>query len=140
MSARLRDKSAESVNHSRRRLLIGGLTATGGLMLGWPLVSLSTAAAQETSNKIGYFVEIRPDGAVIIGVAQPEIGQCVRTSLPMLIAEELDVNWEQVQIEQMPLGIVKTAEGCTWKYGGQGAGGSLHVIPDSAKRVIRDPE
>ncbi|MGJ8663211.1 MAG: xanthine dehydrogenase family protein molybdopterin-binding subunit, partial [Marinicella sp.] len=44
--------------------------------------------------------------------------------LPMMVAEELDVNWSQVEVVQMPLGIVKTADGFTWKYGGQGVGGS----------------
>ena len=45
----------------------------------------------------------------------------------MLVAEELDVEWSSVSIRQMPLGIVKTADGYTWKYGGQGAGGSTSV-------------
>jgi isoquinoline 1-oxidoreductase beta subunit len=122
-------KSAQAmINHSRRRLLIGGLTATGGLLIGLPLSSLqATEQRAAGTNHIGYFVEIRPDGEVIIGVAQPEMGQGVRTSLPMLVAEELDVDWSSVQIQQMPLGIVKTAEGYTWKYGGQGAGGSTSV-------------
>jgi isoquinoline 1-oxidoreductase beta subunit len=61
---------------------------------------------------------------VIIGTNQPEIGQGVRTALPMLVAEELDVDWDKVSIRPMPLGIVKTADGYTWKYGGQGVGGS----------------
>jgi isoquinoline 1-oxidoreductase beta subunit len=42
----------------------------------------------------------------------------------MMVAEELDVDWDKVSIRQMPLGIMKTAEGFTWKYGGQGVGGS----------------
>jgi isoquinoline 1-oxidoreductase beta subunit len=55
------------------------------------------------------------------------MGQGTRTSMPMLVAEELDVDWDAVSITQMPLGIVKTADGFTWKYGGQGAGGSTSV-------------
>jgi len=73
---------------------------------------------------IGFFVEIGRDGSVVIGSNQPEIGQGVRTALPMLVAEELDVDWEQVSVRQMPLGIVRTADGYAWKYGGQGVGGS----------------
>ncbi len=73
---------------------------------------------------IGFFVEIQNDGRVIIGSNQPEIGQGARTALPMMVAEELDVEWSMVSVRQMPLGIVKTAEGFQWKYGGQGAGGS----------------
>jgi isoquinoline 1-oxidoreductase beta subunit len=75
-------------------------------------------------RQIGYFVEITPAGKVIIGSKDPEIGQGLRTAVPMMVAEELDVAWEDVSIRQMPLGIVKTAEGFTWKYGGQGVGGS----------------
>ncbi|HET6565793.1 MAG TPA: molybdopterin cofactor-binding domain-containing protein [Xanthomonadales bacterium] len=128
MSATLRNKPTAPINQSRRRLLIGGLTASGSLLVGLPVSSLLAATqADPGKNQIGWFVEILPDGKVIIGVAQPEIGQGVRTSLPMLVAEELDVAWESVQIRQMPLGILKTADGYTWKYGGQGAGGSTSI-------------
>jgi isoquinoline 1-oxidoreductase beta subunit len=116
------------VDHGRRRLLIGGLTASGGFLLGVPaLIRAAGTTAGEDGGKIGFFVEIQPDNQVVIGVAQPEIGQGVRTSMPMLVAEELDVEWSTVSIRQMPLGIVKTADGFTWKYGGQGAGGSTSV-------------
>ena len=63
----------------------------------------------------------------MIGLAQPEIGQGVRTSMLMLVAEELNVEWARVSIRRMLLGIVKTADGYTWKYRGQGAGGSTSV-------------
>ena len=117
------------IDRGRRRFLVSGLTATGGFLLGVPSLSL-LAEPGDTSEggKIGYFVEIQPDNKIIIGVAQPEIGQGVWTSLPMLVAEELDVEWSDVSISQMPLGIVKTADGFAWKYGGQGAGGSTSVI------------
>jgi isoquinoline 1-oxidoreductase beta subunit len=120
-------KQAEQVDGGRRRLLIGGLTATGGFLLGVPLTSLQAEAGTKAGGSIGFFVEITPDNQVVIGVAQPEIGQGVRTSMPMLVAEELDVEWSRVSIRQMPLGIVKTADGYAWKYGGQGAGGSTSV-------------
>lgn len=116
------------VNQGRRRFLVSGLTATGGFLIGVPALGLlADTDPGEAGGKIGFFVEVRPDNRVIIGVAQPEIGQGVRTSMPMLVAEELDVEWSSVSIEQMPLGIVKTADGFTWKYGSQGAGGSTAV-------------
>ena len=116
------------VNQGRRRFLVSGLTATGGFLIGVPALGLlADTRPGEAGGKIGFFVEVRPDNRVIIGVAQPEIGQGVRTSMPMLVAEELDVEWSSVSIEQMPLGIVKTADGFTWKYGSQGAGGSTSV-------------
>jgi len=116
------------IDHGRRRFLVTGLTATGGFLLGVPSLNLlAETAVTPGDSKLGFFVEIQPDNKVVIGVAQPEIGQGVRTALPMLVAEELDVEWSDVSISQMPLGIVKTADGYTWKYGGQGAGGSTSI-------------
>jgi isoquinoline 1-oxidoreductase beta subunit len=127
MTGELRARHSE-IDPGRRRFLVSGLTATGGFLLGIPTLNLLAEPAASTGNgKIGFFVEIRSDNKVVIGVAQPEIGQGVRTSLPMLVAEELDVEWSDVSVSQMPLGIVKTADGFAWKYGGQGAGGSTSI-------------
>jgi isoquinoline 1-oxidoreductase beta subunit len=112
---------------SRRHFLVAGSAVTGSFVLGLPLVNIARAELTEGTfgeRQIGYFVEITPDGKVIIGSKEPEIGQGLRTALPMMVAEELDVEWSDVSIKQMPLGIVKTADGYTWKYGGQGVGGS----------------
>jgi isoquinoline 1-oxidoreductase beta subunit len=121
-------KKMSEVNNSRRRFLVCGLTAGSGFLLGVPgLNLLAGETAEESAGQIGFFVEVRPSGKIIIGSAQPEIGQGVKTALPMMVAEELDVDWSEVSVRQMPLGIVKTADGYAWKYGGQGAGGSTSV-------------
>ena len=116
---------------SRRRFLVAGGTVTGSFVLGLPLTRSARAGMTDGTygeRQIGYFVEITPAGKVIIGSKDPEIGQGLRTAVPMLVAEELDVEWEAVSIRQMPLGLVKTADGYTWKYGGQGVGGSTGLI------------
>ena len=76
-----------------------------------------------------FFVRIETDGTVVIGSPQPEMGQGVKTSLPMLVAEELDVDWAKVIVEQMPLGIKRDSEGnMAWLHVSQGAGGSTSII------------
>lgn len=115
------------IDFSRRQFLVTGTSVAGGFVLGFPMFSLSDCALAKDApddRQIGFFIEIKADGGVIIGSNQPEIGQGVRTALPMLVAEELDVEWSKVSVRQMPLGIVKTADGFDWKYGGQGVGGS----------------
>lgn len=107
---------------SRRHFLVAGTTAAGALVVGVAFPGADALADDE--RMLGHFIEIRPDGDIVIGTHQPEIGQGIRTTLPMLVAEELDVDWDRVSITPMPLGIVRTEEGFTWKYGGQGVGGS----------------
>jgi len=112
--------AADGLEITRRQFLIAGSGVAGSLVLGLPVAGI----ADDGDRMIGFFVQIESDGSVIIGSNQPELGQGIRTALPMLVAEELDVDWEKVSVRQMPLGLVKTADGFAWKYGGQGVGGS----------------
>jgi isoquinoline 1-oxidoreductase beta subunit len=84
-----------------RRQAIQVLTfGTGGLLAGvcWP-----AGAPTSTRELPGAFVLIRPDNDVVIRVNRPEMGQGTMTSIPMLIAEELDVEWNRVHVEWAPV-------------------------------------
>ena len=119
-----------SAQLTRRAFLAIGASAAGGLLLrGSAFAADRPRDAAEASAQLGVLVRIEPDGTIVIGSRQPEMGQGVKTSLPMLVAEELDADWSRVRIEELPLGLVAIAEepGVTWKYGPQGAGGSTSI-------------
>ncbi len=104
---------------SRRQFLSVSALAGGGFLLGARLSvpdAGANAGVAQAETILTAFVRIMPDGPVTIIAQNPEIGQGVKTMLPMLIAEELDVSWDQVSVEQAGLD--------TDLYRGQFAGGS----------------
>ncbi|MBL0169732.1 MAG: xanthine dehydrogenase family protein molybdopterin-binding subunit [Gemmatimonadaceae bacterium] len=106
---------------TRRGFLRVTALAGGGLLLASyadPLEAIERLGATPTlaDPALSAYVRITPDGIVTITAKNPEIGQGIKTMLPMLIAEELDVDWSQVRIEQGDLDSTK--------YQAQIAGGS----------------
>jgi isoquinoline 1-oxidoreductase beta subunit len=106
----------------RRSFLRVSAIAGGGILLAAYIDPVEETLAQAPQGPPpavltpNAFIRISPDGIVTITSKNPEIGQGIRTMLPMLIAEELDADWKDVRIEQ---GDVNFA-----KYGSQVAGGS----------------
>src|SRR5581483_5024949 len=85
---------------SRRGFLKAGAAAGGGLMLGFRLpFGNSEAAAAFAPNA---FIRIGTDGQIVLTMPYVEMGQGTYTSIPMLIAEELEVNLNQVRLEHAP--------------------------------------
>lgn len=111
---------------SRRSFLTVSATAAGGLFVG---IAPVFAGKPDAVQRLGAFVRIDPQGAIIIGARAPEIGQGVKTALPMLIAEELDVAWSDVTVEQLPFDSIQAdnPRGFTSRYGVQFAGGSTNI-------------
>src|SRR6202040_2456747 len=106
----------------RRSFLRVSAIAGGGMLLAAYVEPVEKALAQAPAGPPPAvltptaFIRISPEGIVTITAKNPEVGQGIRTMLPMLIAEELDVDWKDVRIVQ---GDVNFA-----KYGSQVAGGS----------------
>jgi len=104
----------------RRDFLKVSVAAGGGLLVTLYAEPLESLLAQAPPSNVNYlpaaFVHVSADNLVTITAKNPEVGQGVKTSMPMLIAEELDVDWKDVRIEQADLDEAR--------YGRQFAGGS----------------
>ncbi len=98
----------------RRSFLKVSALAGGGILLGrFEAVAEAAGASTFSPNA---FIRIGADGVVTLIAKNPEIGQGVKTMLPMLVAEELEVDWKQIKVEQ--------ADADEARYGSQFAGGS----------------
>ncbi|MCO4820603.1 MAG: xanthine dehydrogenase family protein molybdopterin-binding subunit [Flavobacteriaceae bacterium] len=116
-------KTSNKINFSRRAFLQTSTLASGGMLIGF---NLFTACKEDVKppidlsllnyNDFNAFIKISDEGKVTIFSPNPEIGQGVKTSMPMLIAEELDVAWDDVHVVQGALD--------TKNYSRQVAGGS----------------
>ncbi|WP_236979114.1 xanthine dehydrogenase family protein molybdopterin-binding subunit [Membranihabitans maritimus] len=93
----------------RRSFLKVSAAAGGGILIGFNWLLGCTPSAEQVKSmpeewyNINGFLKIGDNGLVTIMSPNPEIGQNVKTSMPMLVAEELDVDWKDVMVEQAPL-------------------------------------
>jgi isoquinoline 1-oxidoreductase beta subunit len=103
---------------SRRNFLRVSALAGGGMLIAVHLDGVADVFAQFRTPPLSpnAFIKIMPDGVVTIVAKNPEVGQGVKTSMVMLIAEELDVDFTDIRIEQADVDMQK--------YGPQNAGGS----------------
>lgn len=123
-AAELTEAATNAAVMDRRKFLL--LTGFSGLAIG--LVGFGTAAnaaSPERTDKsqdaqINSYVHIDTDGRIVIFAPNPDVGQGVKTSLPMIVAEELDADWEQVHIDFAAIDPKV--------YGMQVAGGSRSVF------------
>jgi len=101
---------------SRREFVSAGVAAGTGLVIGFYLPHGS--GSQKESFSPNAYLRIAPDSKVTIVVARSEMGQGVRTALPMILAEELEADWKHIEIEQA---------GASTLFGDQTTGGSASI-------------
>ncbi len=95
--------------YNRRSFLKSSALAGGGMVLGFSWLASCKPTPEQVRNMpkewfdINGFLKIGDNGLVTIMSPNPEIGQNVKTAMPMIIAEELDVDWNDVLVEQAPL-------------------------------------
>jgi CO/xanthine dehydrogenase Mo-binding subunit len=100
--------TTEKITFGRRSFIRNTVLSGGGLMLGFSwLTSGSECAVPELNMpgewfKINAFLKIGENGMATIMSPNPEFGQGVITSMPMVVAEELDIDWKNVLVEQAP--------------------------------------
>jgi len=109
----------------RRSFIKSSTLAATGLIIGFTYdPQKSLAAKTRIKNDLGLWIRISSDDTITLIVPSSEMGQGVNTSLPMIIAEELDANWESIRTETAPANSdYKNPEG----FGPQITGGSNSV-------------
>jgi len=102
---------------SRREFVTAGVAAGAGLVIGFYLPHGASSDDKKSFSPNAY-LRITPDNKVTIVVARSEMGQGVRTALPMILAEELEADWKVIEIEQA---------GASTLFGDQTTGGSASI-------------
>ena len=146
---------ASGPNLSRRSFLSASAAVGGGLMLGISLPLGHSKAAQSESFAPNAFIRIGSDGQIVLTMPYVEMGQGTYTSIPMLIAEELEVNLQQVRLEHAPpneklyanplLGVQATGNSNAMRGGWKplreaGATARTMLVAAAAKRWGVDPQ
>src|SRR5215475_15859941 len=116
---------------SRRQVMVGAAGLSFAFALDNPLSRAATLANERAGKALSPWVSIAPDGIITIMSAATEMGQGSMTSLPLIIAEELDADWSKVRIVPAPpIDAI---------YGNPGFGGMMYTAGSNAVRSYYQP-
>jgi len=122
---------SRAANAGRRRFLKVLGAASGALIVGVPVAALADtpeALLGDVVLQLNPYVRIEPDGNIVIGARDPEVGQGIRTAEARIIAEEMDADWPGVRVLPLALGVENDGSGAPrWTLGHQEARGSTSV-------------
>ncbi|MCI0445998.1 molybdopterin-dependent oxidoreductase [bacterium] len=107
---------------SRRAFLVLGSTAAGGLAIALYMKKNPFGPESGEALSPNAFIKLEPDNTITLWSKNPDMGQGVKTAMPMIIADEMEADWSKVKVEQADLN--------TKAYGDQGSGGSDSITSD----------
>lgn len=148
--------SAKKGTLGRRSFIKSTLLASGGMMLSFPWLLESCRYTEEEMKalpkewfEINGYLKIGDNGRITIMSPNPEVGQNVKTSMPMLIAEELECDWKDVIVEQAPLNSTKffhqmaggsTSISAAWTPLRQAGAAARQMLMQAAAATMNVPE
>ena len=138
-----------STSYSRRSFLKTSALAGGGLMLSFSWLAGCAPSGEELLDlpkewfDLNSYLKIGENGVVSIMSPNPEFGQNVMTSMPMVVADELDVDWEHVVVEQAPHDPARFPDAMFGQFTGGSRGvatkwKALRTAGASARQMLRE--
>ncbi len=139
--------------YNRRSFLKSSALAGGGMMLGFSWLAACQPVSKEEQKEvlampdewfdINSYLKIGNNGVVTIFSPNPEFGQNVKTSMPMIVAEELDIDWKNIIVEQAPYSQEKFVGGAFGQFTGGSQGirrkwQALRMAGASAKQMLKE--
>lgn len=140
----MKDKlhAGEGIRLARRRFLQVLAGGAGALVVGIRFADaadlpLPPALLGDNFHGLGAYVQIDADGSVLLGARDPDTGTGVNTSLPLIIADELDADWNRVRVIPLGLGVTNDNGKPAWTYGHQvgGTGTSIAAAWEDLRQM-----